>query len=799
MFRNYVKMATRFLLKYKSNAFINIAGLAIGFAAFLLIFLVVRYEESFDDFHPGGRQIYRVVRIGHNPVNREYRTGVPIPVTLTLRSEYPQVKRVAAILENSNLQVDVTNPDGSVRGKFKEPYAFVAEPQFFEMFRFPLAAGSIRSLGEPNTVFITRKIGDKYFGDWQQAMGKTLNIYHTDMKVAGVLEDPPSNTDFPLGVVISYASLLQHVDLSDWGSIEDDNYCFVELGQDQSKEQFDKALVQFVNRHIRPVNPGYGLSLQPLREIHFDDRFGNFTGVTFSRNYILALELIGLFLIIVACVNFINLMTAQSVNRAREVGVRKVLGGQRKQLVAQFLGETGITTLLAIILSLVIVVLCLPAVNQLLDVHLSADSLLVPGYLTAVACVWLAVTVLSGLYPALVLSGFQPVHVLKNVFTTGSGKGIFLRRSLVVFQFAIAQLLIMGTLVVVSQMKYFQSADMGFDKSAVINATFPGDSVSRTRMGTLYDGLARINGVREVSFSMFTPSVTNGNWATDLRLPGNHSNNPDMIVSMLPADTGFFHLYGISLVAGRVYFPSDTVREFVVNEEVTRKLGYKKAADALGKMINVAGRTCPIVGVVKDFHQSSFRDGIGPLVMTTIKQGYQMANVKINLADATPVIAGMKALWNRNFPDEVFEYSFLDQSIAHYYDMEQKFSTLLQIFAGIAILISCLGLYGLICFMALKRRKEIGIRKVLGAPVHELVVLLSREFTILIGIAFLIASPVAWYYMHQWLQQYAYRIGIGMGFFVATIAGSLVIAWLTVSYTTVRAATTNPVKSLRTE
>jgi ABC-type antimicrobial peptide transport system permease subunit len=331
-----------------------------------------------------------------------------------------------------------------------------------------------------------------------------------------------------------------------------------------------------------------------------------------------------------------------------------------------------------------------------------------------------------------------------------------------------------------------------------MNAGFPGDSISRTKADLLRNELYKVPGIENVSFSMFTPAA-DGGWYTDLRINDNHSNNPDMIVTMKPADTSFFPLYNLPLVAGRIYFPSDTMREFVVNETLVKKLGIQNPQDAIGKAINVNGKTFPIVGVVKDFHVNSLRDPIDPVVMTTIKEGYGLANVKINLRKAKTVIAAMKNIWNKNFPDYVFEYNFMDQSIADYYKQENQLSQLYKIFSGIAIFISCLGLYGLISFMAIRRKKEIGIRKVLGAPVKDIVIMLSREFTILIAFAFLIASPIAWYFMHQWLQQYTYRIMIGLWFFIATILGSLCIAWLTVGYTAIKAASANPVKSLRTE
>lgn len=454
MFRNYFKTAIRNLLRHKSNSIINVAGLMVGFAAFLLIFLVIQYEQSFDNFHKKDNNIYRVVRIGKNPVNREYRTGVPFPVTQGLRTDFPQLANAAAIYGTGGVQVNVTAADGSTLKKFKEGNnVFITEPQFFKMFDFSLAEGNIaNAITEPNTALLTKDIASKYFGDWKTAMGKTLKIFGLPIKVTGILNNPPSNTDFPLGVVLSYATLVKNVDMNNWGNISDENYCFVQLPGNYSREQFNKLLARFVDKHIKPVNPSYDLTLQPLKEIHYDERLGNFNGRTFSKDLILALSLIGLFLLIIACVNFINLTTAQAINRAREVGVRKALGGNRTQLMLQFLGETGITSLLALIGSLIIVFICLPFLNNLLEIHLSTSDLYSANLILIVFGALMLVTFLSGFCPALVLSGFNPVNVLKSAVSSDSKKGILFRRGLVVFQFVIAQALIIGTLIVASQM-----------------------------------------------------------------------------------------------------------------------------------------------------------------------------------------------------------------------------------------------------------------------------------------------------------------------------------------------------------
>ena len=771
----------------------------VGFAAFLLIFLVVEYEQSFDDFHANKNEIYRVVRIGRNQRENEYRCGVPFPVTQGLRIDLPQLKNAAAIFSDNNVQVNILAADGSISKKFKEKYTFCAEPRFFQMFNFPLVEGNIHTaLNDVNTVLLTKDVASKYFGDWHAAMNKTINLYGLSMKVTGILQNPPTNTDFPLSVVVSYATLMKFSDPNDWGSISDKNYCFVQLNKNASPGHFNKMLDQFTDKHIKPVNPNYSLSFEPLKEMHYDDRYGNFTGRTFSEDLIFALSLIGIFLLVIACVNFINITTAQAVNRAREVGVRKVLGSSRKQLIWQFLGETGITTLCALTGSVIIAIACLPALNSLLDIHLTTTNLFNAQFVLFIILAFIVVTFLSGFYPALILSGFKSINVLKSAFTVNN-KGISLRRALVVFQFAIAQTLIIGTLIVASQMNYFHNADMGFNQNAIINAGIPGDSLSQTKTSVLYNELSKINGVQCVSFSAFAPSG-DGGWYTDLRKETNQTGNTaDMIVSMKPADTGYFNLYNLKLVAGKIYFPSDTMREFIVNETVARNLGYQDPNTAIGNMVNVNGKLLPIVGVIKNFHVYSLRDSIGPVVLTTMKNAYGLANIKIDMSKAKTTIASIQNLYNKLFPDFIFEYNFLDQTIADYYKQENELSVLYKIFSGIAIFISCLGLYGLISFMAVQRRKEIGIRKVLGAPVRDIVIMLSKEFTLLIVIAFLIASPLAWYYMHQWLQQYTYRINIGIWFFIATILCALIIAWLTVGYTAIKAAIANPVKSLRTE
>jgi ABC-type antimicrobial peptide transport system permease subunit len=771
----------------------------VGFAAFILIFLVIRYEESFDQFHPNKDRIYRTVRIGRNALPGELRTGVPIPVTEGLRKELPQFAKVAAISPDWNVQVIVGAPGAPNAKKFKQGSGiFYAEPEFFQIFNFSLAAGNIKTaINEPNSLLLTKDLAATYFGDWKTAMGKKLTMDGVLVTVTGILNEIPANTDFPIKGILSYCSQKAYMDFNNWGNINDGNYCFVQLAAGQDTGRLMPQLNAFVDKNIKPVNPNYTLRLQPLNEIHYDARFENFNYRSFSKDLIFALRLIGIFLLLMACINFINLTTAQAVNRAREVGVRKVLGSSRRRLIAQFMGETAITILLALAGAILIVYFSIPAMNDLLNIHLSASVLynvLVLAYLLGTVVL---VTILSGFYPALILSGFRPSVVLKGATGGNVQKGLSFRRGLVVFQFTIAQALVIATLVVASQMDFFRNADLGYRKDAVINASFVNDSLGYTKMDALKAELLKLPGVEKVSYSSGAP--TGGGNYTDLYSSENRTNTANMIVNMRPADPEYFDLYQLPLVAGRCYFPSDTIREYVVNQTVVRRLGIQKDEAAIGKMIRINGQTFPIVGVVKDFHVNSLRDPIGPLAMTTQKRWYGTVSVKIDLRQAKHITDRMAAIWNGFFPDFTFEYSFLDQTIAAFYQQENQLSTLYQLFSSIAIFISCLGLYGLVAFMAVQRRKEIGIRKVLGASVRSIVVIMSREFTMLVGIAFLIAAPIAWYFMRQWLDQYAYRITLTGYFFVITIAAAIAIAWLTVGYTAIKAALANPVESLRRE
>jgi len=802
MFKNYFKTAFRSFKRNTSYTLINILGLSVGIAACFLIFLVVQFESSFDNFHSKKNSIYRVGTEFHNQDGISYSAGVAFPVATALRVDFPQIKEVASIFKDGG---EITVEDGSSQQKkYKEDNFYYAEPQFFNMFNFPFLAGDANpALSDPNSAVLTQATAEKYFGDWRNAIGKTIKYQNKTLyTVRGILKNIPHNSDFPLSVVASY-SALQNTgiknNLNDWVSTFSEAYTFVVLPPDLPANKFNAELKDFAKKHRPPEYASDLFIAQPLSEIHYDDRFGNFIGHTFSHSLIRALSLIGIFLIVIACVNFINLATAQAVNRSKEVGVRKVLGSKRWQIGVQFLAETALIVFIALILATGIVNLALPYLNKLLEVEMTMSFIANPSVILFVVATAITVTLLSGIYPAIILSGFNPITALKSKITAKMVGGISLRRVLVVLQFAIANVLIIGMIIVVSQMNFFRNASLGFDKASIINVPIPADSISHTKIDYVRNQLLANANITGLSFSYRSPS-SDGNWNSDFKF--NHSDKSTAFSANLKwADPDYFKTYNLQFVAGRPYFPSDTVREFVVNEMLLKKLGVTNPKDAIGKQMNFwdGRKVGNIVGVIKDFNSYSLREPIAPVVLSTWKDIYQTINIKIRPGQEKAVLPYVQKLWTGTYPDYVYDYQFLDQTIENFYKQEDQLSQLYKIFAGIAIFISCLGLYGLVSFMAVQRTKEVGIRKVLGASARNIVYLLSKEFTVLIIIAFIISAPIAWYIMHKWLQNYTYRIPLSASIFIIAIVSSVVIAWITVGYRAVKTSLANPVKSLRSE
>lgn len=799
MLKSYLRAAWQNLRRHQTFAVINIAGLAIGIAAFLLILMVVRFESSFDDFHPDKERIFRLVTVPYKEgTGFDAEPGVPLPVGEGLRLDYPQLEQVASIF-GRDAQITVEGSQGVAEKKFNETGGlYYAEPSFFDIFHFPWLEGDPKTaLSGINSVALTRSTAEKYFGDWHDAVGRTIKCDNKFVyQVTGILDDPPSNTDFPLSIVVSYKSL-PDVNMKDWQGTYGRGYCFAKLPAGLSAERFNGMLREFVKRHKPADQVNNGIMLQPLADIHFNPRFGNFNGRIFSRPLLTTLTLVAFFLLFIACINFINLNTAQSVVRSKEVGVRKVLGSRQSQLVLQFLFETGLVAFLSLALAIVIATAALPYLDGLLQIHLRPDfaNPVVVGSLLATG---IFVTLVSGLYPAVVCSRFNAVKALHSKLTSMAGEGIFLRRGLVIVQFCIAQVLIISVLVIVSQMNYFRSAPLGFNQKSVVTVSIPTDSVSLSRIPSVRNQLIAQPGIQEVSFSTFSP-LDNGIWNNFFTF--DHRPAKEHFFTYFKwADANYFKTYGLTFIAGKPYEESDTLTGFVVNETLVKKLGIRDPNEILGKDIYFwADKHGPVKGVVRDFHTNSLQTAIVPVVMGSWNNAYEMIGIRLAPGDPRPALSSIENTWNSAFPDYVYEYQFLDNTINNYYQEEDRLSQLYKIFAAIAIFISCLGLYGLVSFMANQRIKEMGIRKVLGASTTQILVLFSREFTMLIAVAFIIAAPLAYFLINRWLDNFAYRVHPGAGLFLLTISSSLAIAWITVGYKALQAARTNPVHSLRNE
>jgi putative ABC transport system permease protein len=808
MLKNYFKIAWRNIVRHKAYSIINISGLSVGIAACLLIFVILQFERSFNTSFTNYKNIYHLVtkQIEEDGVN--YNPGVSVPAIDALRTDFPQYK-FAALNSSYGSQITVPGNNGSNTEdkKFTESIGvFFIEPQFFDIFNSNWLEGDNKALQEPNMIVLDKKTATKYFGDWKNAMGKNLKMDNLlSLRVAGIIDNAPDNSDFPLRIMVSYITLKQHAReynfSNDWHSISSNHQIFTQLPANVNPDNFTKQLVGFTNKQsdVNKKKQSRIHLLQPLSEMHFDTRVGNTIGDHLTSKATLnTLTFIAALIIIMASINFINLSTAQSVGRSKEVGIRKVLGSTRKQLIAQVIGETTMVIAFSVILAAALAKIALPYLKNFASVP-DDIALFNTGTVLFLIATMFVVIILSGIYPALVVSGFKPVLALKNKITAASIGGIPLRRALVVAQFAIAQLLIIGTIVAVNQMNFVNEADLGFNKNAVLILPGSSDSISLSKMEAFKQQLLQKSEVKSVSFTSDAPSSEN-NWGTNFYF-NNSQKDPTFNTFLKYGDADYFKTFGLRFAAGKGYDQSDTTRQVVVNETFIHKLGIQKAEDAIGKTVKTGGMRswATITGVVEDFKTNSLRDAVKPIVISPLKKVESVAAIKIETKNLTKTVADIQKLWEDTYPEYAYNGYFLDENIAQFYKQENQLALVYKIFAFIAIFISCLGLYGLVSFMAVQRTKEVGVRKVLGASVFSIVLLFSKEFMILIAISFVIAMPAAWYMMSGWLQNFAYRIPLTAGVFVLAIASSIVIAWLTVGYKAIRAALVNPVKSLRSE
>ncbi len=804
MLKNYFKTAWRSISRNKSFTALNIIGLSTGIAAALLLFVVIKYELSYNKFFPESQTVYHLYTEGKHAEGISTNPGVPIPALQTLRTDFPELK-FGTLAASFGSQITVLNSDSSiiVDKKFIEsPGLFFADAELFDIFGYKWLSGNNSSLKEPNTAILTQKVAEKYFGNYQSATGRLLKIDNfLTVRVTGVLENVPENTDYPLSIVVSLPSIKNHMDNydfeDDWGSIGSDFQVFTQLPDESQAAVMERKLADFSKkRYTQNGSTESSIKMQPLLDVHYDRRMGNWSSHTISKSTIWTLSLIGVFILIMACINFINLSTAQAINRSKEIGIRKVLGSQRKNLFWQVMGETSLIVVIALFIGIVLAAICLPFISHVASIEEKLSVVSVPILLFA-AGIAILITFLSGSYPALIVSGFKPILALKNKITSASVGGISLRRALVVIQFAISQVLIIGTIVAVAQMSFVNKADLGFNKEAVLVFSTPIDSTVMARQYALKQEILSLSGVQSVSYNSDIPSSDN-NSATNFAF--DHQEDKPYALFLKFADADYFKTFDLQFVAGQGYAATDTSRTVVINETLAKKLGLANPQDAIGKDIRRGSQSwVKIVGVVKDFKTNSLRENIKPLLLASNKYTFSNVAIKLKTNNIASTKEAVQKIWDKHLPAYANKSFFVDENIENFYRQEKQLSLLYKFFAGIAIFISCLGLYGLVSFMAAQRKKEVGVRKVLGASVRNIVFLFSKEFTFLIAIAFIIAAPLGWYMMNSWLNNFVYRIHIGVGIFAIAIITSIVLAWLTVGYKSVRAAKANPVKSLRSE
>ncbi len=798
MFKNYFKTGWRNLTRHKSYAAINIIGLSLGIACSILIFIIVSYHLSFENFNYNKERIYRIVTEVHSD-NTFYSRGTPSPLAKAIRNDYTYAEKSVRVAVFWKTPVNISS--GNEIKKFKEDNGVaVTTSDFFGIFNFPLVQGNIKTaLNEPNSAIITQKLAKKYFGN-EDAMGKVIRINNTvDVKITGILKDIPLNTDRTQEIYVSDKNLkgFSAWQASDdtWGGFSSETNTFLLLKPGITAASVEKTFPQLMNKYYvnNPNKDAFKFKMQPLSDIHFNPDYDGYA----DKKYLWAAAFIGLFLIITACVNFINLATAQALNRTKEIGIKKVLGGLRSQLFWQFIAETTLITLFAVVLAFGLAQLGLRFVNSLFETQLTINLFKNLSLLIFIVTVTLVVIFLSGFYPALILSAFKPIAALKGKLSQKNVGGFSLRRGLIITQFAISQLLIIGTIIIAGQMRFSKDTDLGFNKDNVLMVPVPSinDSLAKNKMQLLRNELKEIAGIKNVSLCTEAPGSDHS------YLKGLNYNNEDLKwgVNGKGIDENYLSEFNLQLVAGRNIYPSDTINQYIVNETFVKKLDLNSPQDIINKSITVDGVAAPVVGVIKDFHDKSFRAEINPVVLFPAWFYAENCAVEINMQHMKSTLAAIEKTWNNVYPQNVYSMEFLDDKLAKYYQLDDTMLKLIEFFSCIAILIGCLGLYGLVSFMALQKTKEIGVRKVLGARVGSVLWLFGKEFSTLLIIAFVIAAPVAWWLMNKYLEDFKYRIQIGAGVFLLAIVLTFVIAFITVGYRSIKAAIANPVKSLRTE
>ncbi|MGN6355151.1 MAG: ABC transporter permease [Parafilimonas sp.] len=809
MFKNYLLTAWRNIKKNKGFFALNFIGLYISVVACILIGLIMLHETSFDKSAANDTNIYRIVKAVERPTGKTYTPITPYPLATALRAALPDEKLISQIHFQSDVPVFFDNK------KLRETNIVFADSVFPKLFPLTVQQGDIRrALTEPGFAILTEKAAHKFFGN-ENPVGKRIKILNlVDLQVAAVIANAPSNTHLPYNMIVSYKSLrpefIGGFPIDQWG-LSASGFTYIALSNKNKISQVQRALINIASDHLNKDNDGTitAFSLQPLPDIHFNQLYANGNpSYTINYSYLYLIGAIGLFLILSACINYTNLSTALAIKKSKEVGVRKTMGATRPHLIKQFLSETFLLTAFVFIVAALSINLFLPPLNKFLDKNIPLHWLHIKSALL-LAGLWIAVSLLSGLYPAFVLSGFNPIAALKNKTITPKTSVVTLRRSLVVFQFLTAQVLIIGALVVAKQMNFIQSQPLGFITNNVVDISLPENKPQQLQL--LKDKLAAIPGVSDVSLSLGAP-IADNSASTSFNVKEKYASEK-IDVEVKASDKNYLKTYNLQLIAGRwiddnderninASIPDSLKRyAFVLNEKAVKALGFASPEKAIGKYVTFGmyDITAPVIGVVKDYNTTSLHDAVAPVIMVDFPFFYYNVGIKLNKGYSAATLAAIEKAWTSVYPDQLFETSFLDQHIASLYKNEKRTQQLFNLFTFLSVIINILGLVGLLSFMIEQKTKEIGIRKVLGASVKDISLILSKDFLKLIVIAFFIAAPAAWLLMNKWLQDFAYRTSISWWVFAVAVLTALAVTCVAVGFQTIKAALANPVKSLRTE
>ncbi|MFC2161410.1 ABC transporter permease [Acidobacteriota bacterium] len=796
MLNNYLKIALRNFKRHKGYSFINLAGFAIGMACCLLIFIYIRQETSYDKFHNDGDRVYRIVQdIRSQTANRIFAPISPM-VAPTLIADFPQVEQAARIITAGSRLVK----KGDVF--FYEDRFMWADQEIFDVLTIPFVRGNPQeALTRPQTVVISEIMAGKYFGH-AEPIGQLLSINQTDYEVTGVLANSPENTHIKYDLIASLVSLSDWNEMGNWYSTM--FYTYLKLRPNVDVEDFSQKAShladKYVGQNLASRGTEYVYSLQPLSGIHLNSHIRYETEPPGNPQNIYIFLFVGLFILIIACLNFMNLSTARSASRGKEVGLRKVVGAQRRQLISQFMGESLLLAILSMVLALLIAWLVIPLLNRLTGTMLNFSELFSPVIILVLIVGAILVGIASGFYPALVLSSFRPAQTLKGLMKSGS-RNYSLRNVLVVVQFAISVFLIIGTLFMFKQFNFMKDQHLGFDKEQKLVLPLRGGIDIQENFREIKDVFSKHSTIKGITVSSSVPGRGVSNFG--VRLVGEEdTKNQDMFHSYFDPD--FIPMYEIEMLSGRPFqeeMSTDFMGAFLINEAAVKAFGWTSPEDALGKRIQTGhgGRINPIIGVTQDFHYRGLQSDVEPLVMEYLPWTFRYLTLSIDISGLKETMSFVQSQWKTVFPNNPFESFFLDTEFDLQYREEEQVGQIFSVFTVLGLFIACLGLLGLASFTTERRTKEIGIRKVLGASVPEIVVMLSKQFTKWVLVSNCIAWPLAYYFLHQWLKSFAYSTKIDI--FTFLLSGFLVLflALLTVSFQTVRAATANPSDSLRYE